>query len=435
MKSVLILAYDFPPYHSIAAQRPGSWFRYFRDMGIEPVVITRHWDSVYKSHIDCFKSSLQQNVTEENTDNGIILRVPYRENLRDKILIQFGDNRLVWLRKILSLIYRILRFHFSFFDSTAPIFDAAKAYLSKNKCDVIIATGEPFILFKYGHLLSKTFDIPWIADYRDGWTTPVIQKKTNFFEGILNAHERKLEKKYISNTIFVTTASPSYQNALEQLKSGKKIEVIFNGFDDETFDSLPLPFQKNQQFEIAYAGILYPHQKLEMFLRGLKMFITDSGAENVKVIFYGARFYPDQEKRIFSFDDDLKPFLETTGRMSYQDVMQRLQKANVLLLLSSSGISWLNAKIFDYLSLKKIILLVQNDHGILKQILDECYAGQSFEDSDEVSKFLLRLYQEFSRTGKVMSHTKGYQKYSRRNQSKILVDLIRNNLQNLSSDS
>ena len=73
------------------------------------------------------------------------------------------------------------------FDVKREIYLKAKELCRKKSFDLILVTGEPFILFKYGHKISKEFGIPWIADYRDVWTTLKFQKyysmdnKSNYF--------------------------------------------------------------------------------------------------------------------------------------------------------------------------------------------------------------------------------------------------------------
>ena len=40
---VLIFAHDFPPLTSIGAMRPESWFNYFKEFGLHPIIVTRNW--------------------------------------------------------------------------------------------------------------------------------------------------------------------------------------------------------------------------------------------------------------------------------------------------------------------------------------------------------------------------------------------------------
>ncbi len=71
---VLILAYDFPPLVRVGGFRPYSWFRYFHEFGIEPVVITRQWENRYGDDRDYVAPSASDDVIVEQDGHGTIVR-------------------------------------------------------------------------------------------------------------------------------------------------------------------------------------------------------------------------------------------------------------------------------------------------------------------------------------------------------------------------
>jgi hypothetical protein len=72
---------------------------------------------------------------------------------------------------MLTAYYSIAQYFTFMGDNRAGIYHAASEQLQKHTCHAIIATGEPFVLFRYAKKLSERFNIPWVADYRDGWST------------------------------------------------------------------------------------------------------------------------------------------------------------------------------------------------------------------------------------------------------------------------
>ena len=90
MKKVLILAYDFPPHNTIGGQRPYSWYLYFKELGIEPIIVTRHWDIDINGPEDCYLPSLNRNVTVEKSELGTIIRAPFTPLQRDRLIGQTG---------------------------------------------------------------------------------------------------------------------------------------------------------------------------------------------------------------------------------------------------------------------------------------------------------------------------------------------------------
>jgi hypothetical protein len=61
MKKILILAYDFPPYVSVGGLRPYNWYRYLKEFGIEPIVVTRQWSNTHGNHLDYIAPSEDKN--------------------------------------------------------------------------------------------------------------------------------------------------------------------------------------------------------------------------------------------------------------------------------------------------------------------------------------------------------------------------------------
>lgn len=425
MKKVLILAYDFPPYNSIGAQRPASWLKYFHEFGYYPIVITRHWNEDVKNPVDYIKPSSIQKITDNADARGRVIRVPYRPNIRDKHILKHGLDEFQLIRKALSLFYMVAPFYTFAFDSTAEIYRQAEKIIAEEDIKVVIPCAEPFILFRYAHLLSVKYGIRWIADYRDLWSTdnsdftnPLLNKL------ILRKLFYKLERKTLNNASFITTASPSYQRNLQKMFPYKRCYTLFNGYDNETFDKLERRQQNSDVFTIAYAGTIYENQNLELFLDGFKKFLHIESDAKINLTFYGLDFYPKQKQRLLSYNPELNKYINTTPRLSYYETILKMQEANILLLLSRKYWDKLAGKIFDYLALERKIILAENDRGILENLMDECDGGVKCNTPADVSSYLVSFYQEFLRNGMVEHRSTGFKKYSRKLQTKELCNLI-----------
>ncbi|UZR92542.1 glycosyltransferase [Chondrinema litorale] len=421
MKTILILAYDFPPFNSIGAQRPASWFKYLKKYGWSPIVVTRHWDDAIKNSVDYIKPSKERSTTKQNRKEGELIQAPFNPNIRDRWILKYGLDEKVIQRKVLTLGHQFVKFSHPKTDSSYSIYQAADDFLRSNKVDVILATGEPFILFKYAALLSKKYKTPWIADYRDCWTNNPSLKGAGKMDRWLNEkHFRKIEKKLIESCKLITTAAPSYKNDIALLHPKKNIEVVLNGYDVKEQSAIVKP--DSNKFTISYAGIIYPHQKLETFLDGLKLFLNEM--QDVEVYFYGLKFYPEMVERVRQSIAEKLDSITFTERIPYEEIHTKLKESHLLLLLSAKNMNWLNAKIFDYLQANRKILLVENDNGILNQIIEECNAGITADTPEEVANVLEKYYVEFKNTGEVKQQTINYEQYSRENQAKHLASLL-----------
>ncbi|MCW5908125.1 MAG: glycosyltransferase [Chitinophagales bacterium] len=429
MKKALILAYDFPPLISIGAQRPYSWYKYLPDEGLKITVVTRHWEAAINSSEDYIKPTASNVVCEENRGRKII-RVPYYPNLRDRLLLKYGAEKLVWLRKILSLFYSVFEHLLFLFDAKSNIYFEAEKELGSSKYDLIIATGEPFVLFRYGSLLAEKFNLPWVADYRDGWTTNQGNYRLNMLQKIQLAFFKTRERKYISTALVVTTASPDYAKSLAENFVNKNIEVIYNGFDETVFEkAAEKTFDKNV-FYITYAGTIYEHQNLEMFLEGVERFVAHYSIphSSFQVRFFGIDGQAVAKKRIQKFES-LKPYISFHPRIAYAEIPTLLRQSHILLLLSSPGADWLNAKIFDYLAAERCILLVQNDKGILEKMIKDNTAGYAADSVDDVKNILNTQFENF-KSGKNFSGSAAntYRMFSRKAQAVRFAELIKSTI-------
>ncbi len=412
MKKVLVLAYDFPPKISIGAQRPYSWYKYFNEFGLYPVVVTRCWSEEAPGEIS---SELpNEEMPEALSSVGKVIRADYRVNVRDKMLIKYGENGFSLIRRMFTLFYSILSFYSFKFDSTSSIFDEANEYLKNNKVDYILATGEPFILFRYASVLSKKHKIPWVADYRDCWTVDKLRNSTQIARILNSVFFKGLEKKYLSTVSFVTTASPSYKTKLSKLTS-KKVKVIYNGYFEELHQESEV--ERVERFTISYAGTIYDYQPIELFMESL---YDLDGKYEVDVNFYGVSRDKKEYLSKYSFDSiNINVF----DKMPQNELIKKVKRSNMCLLLAHPIDVRLAAKVFDYLPLNIPILLVVDDEGILSSIVKETKSGISCRNKTDVTDAIKLTYSNWSEKI-IPDKSENYEKYSRRNQAKELANML-----------
>ena len=66
---------------------------------------------------------------------------------------------------------------------------------------------------------------------------------------------------------------------------------------------------------IGYAGTIYPYNRVEDFLEGLKLFVTMNPNANFKLMLFGIQSQESQLKRIEDYDSILTPYIESTPRL------------------------------------------------------------------------------------------------------------------------
>ena len=440
MKKVLILAYDFPPYVSVGGLRPYNWYLYLRECGVEPIVITRQWANDYGNNLDYVAPGKSNETIVESSDKGTILRTPYIPNFANRLLLKHGEKKYAFLRRLVSAFYEFTEFMFPM-GPKIQLFLEAKKYLKTNKVDAIIATGNPFVLFKYAHKLSKLYSIPWIADYRDPWTQDPKRSKNI----ILKTWDSFLEKKYVSHADSVITVSDFFKRQISTGLKGQKFHIISNGFDPEVLNVVKEIKQNDKELSIGFAGTIVEWSPIESFLRVINQYIIEHPDKPIRINFYGINTELKVRQLIDNKFTHLKKILTIYPKLNNDELVRLLATNNLLLLFNYY--SFTGTKIYDYLALKrKILLCYTNDKEAMElkskfyyidngedmngnvqaDLINSTRSGIIVEDAMHLSKIIDENYAEFILNKHIKCNSINVENYSRKVQVQLLSDVIKN---------
>ena len=405
MKKIIILAYDFPPLNSIGAQRPYSWYKYFKNYGLYPIIVTRNWNDNSSKLI------------HTKDKYGEIYYSPYKENIRDRIINKYGTNRYKFFRKLISFSIQVSQYFTNIIDPKYTISKTANSIINNEKIDYIIATGEPFILFKYASNLSVKYKIPWFADYRDGWTINYKIEYSSLLNKLINKYYLKyFEKKYSKKALNIFTVSEDLQIKISQLLK-RNVQLVSNGFLQEYFVSKKK--QNNSTFNIIYTGTIYPYQRIDIFLKGFKKFISEND-KKINLSFYGS--FDKTPKSIT--DLGLEKYVTIHSRVPQTEIVDKMKEANLLLLLAGNLKDGSAVKVYDYLAVKRKILLSINDNGTLEKIINNTNSGIICNNEIDVYESLKNCYNEWILKGYVECNTRNISAYDRNYQANLLSKYI-----------
>lgn len=417
-KKVLILCNDFPPVNSIGADRPYSWYKYFHEFNLYPIVITKNWQSNGSTRF--FKISKERKI--EFTDFGCIIRTSkvrtpslwFQEKFKTKIS---------FIRRGLSLIEKLLSFYILRFDQHKGIYKEACRYLNKNN-DVyaIITTGEPFVLFKHGHRIKKQFGARWIADYRDGW---YLNHVTILNKGILSrfmrSWEYRVEKKITGDANMVVTVDPEMASRLETL-IGKKVEVVYNGFWEYytyTIDN-SIEFLEKTKTIINHTGTLTSGQQLELLMDTLFDLYKEGEIKEGDVEFnlIGLEYFGDQMKRLVPYKEIVNKIVFTTPRLPKKEAIRRNLEADYLINFTDPNLSAIYAKTYDYIACQKPILVIPSDNGLLSDLISKNNLGLVLNTREDIKALIINKSVKYNPKKENTSF------FTRKNQTKIITNLI-----------
>src|SRR6185295_8873739 len=175
--------------------------------------------------------------------------------------------------------------------------------------------------------LKRRARIPWVADFRDEWTTnPYLADRYP-----TAWHRRKnqaLERATLATADRVTCVSEPWLRALHAQAPGEpwdKFRVHPNGYDAEHFPGAAPPHP--DRFRIVYAGSFYGHRSPGTFLEGVRRAVASGAipAAEIEVLFVGQTGEPPA-------DATLPPgVLRTEPQRPYFESLRLLQDAAALL--------------------------------------------------------------------------------------------------------
>lgn len=439
LKRVLILAYDFPPYVSVGGLRPFNWYKYLNEFGVYPFVITRQWENNHGNFLDYISESESKNSIIENDEKGTLIRSPYKPNVSNRLLIAHGENRYKVIRKSITAFFEFGQF-VSKIGPKVELYHAAKEFLKENKVDAIIATGDPFVLFSYAAALSKEFDIPWIADYRDPWSHNKSYNN-NFF---LKSWNRHFERKIVSKASQIITVSEFLKVTIEDLIKGSPIHILPNGYDPDVIDQIADIEQSAEIMQIAFVGTIYNWHPIRSFLKVFNQFISQNENAKIRLNLFGINISAEIENLIQTEFKGLKKFVFITPKIPNDVLLKELAKNNVMLLFNYY--SFMGTKIFDYIGIRrKILMCYSNDIDTLKlkdkyytieeienvshhlqvDLIEETNSGIVAENETKLLPILNELYAEFLAKGKIECNSINVENYSRKIQVKKLADIVK----------
>jgi len=240
-------------------------------------------------------------------------------------------------------------------------------------------------LIRFGH------GTPWIADYKDAWTTSTfVNTVNNPIKKLLNFYDKYFEKKWVYSASFVTASSDPIGERVSKLVNVSQ-KAIYNGYDPEDFESIN---STTQHFQISYIGTLYDGQNIEIIIDAFKKFIEQLNP-NCTLLFPGIEIDKIQHQRITELLHGYEKYYTTTGRIERKEILNIEKESHILLHIACSGYEGIVAsKIYEYIGANRKILVVPGDNSTIDKIVTESKAGVILNNIQDTFEFLCNEYEQ-----------------------------------------
>jgi glycosyltransferase involved in cell wall biosynthesis len=416
----LIITYYWPPAGGSGVQRWLYFVKYLRDFGVEPIIFTvKHpnypiEDNSLTTLIPKDVETIKQEIWEPNNilgkkkkkSAGFLSQNPsFTQRIMQYIRANYfiPDARKFWIK---PSVKRILN------------------YVENNKIDWIITTGPPHSVHLIGKEIKNITGINWLADFRDPWTDIDYFHQLPLTKNSLQKH-LNLERLVLKAADIVTVVGLSMAKKYRQINANTY--VITNGYDGKPAERNTL---QSKKFLLTHLGLLNADRNPHIFWEVIQeLTLENSGfSNNLKIKLVGK--IADEVKRSIK-KHQLEKYIDIIEYLPHNEVFKELISSQVLLLFindvpSAKGI--LTGKVFEYLRARRPILTIGPKDGDLKPIFKETKSGVivDFKDKIALKKQVLLYFNQY-KTNQLSVKSENIESYQRKNLTKQLVKLLKNN--------
>lgn len=421
---VLIITYYWPPAGGPGVQRWLKFVKYLPEFNIEPIIYIPE-NPKYPL--------LDTSLNSEVSDDLIILKQPIKEPY--KLAGLFSEKAsnsiskgIIPVQRKQSLIQKLLLYiRGNFFIPDArigwvkPSVQFLSDYIAENNIETIITTGPPHSLHLIGLKLKERLGVEWLADFRDPWTTIGYHKKLKLSKASKEKH-KALEKEVLNSADKIIVTSHITKTEFESL-TNKPISVITNGYDNETVGAVSLDIK----FTLSHIGSLLSERNPEVLWQVLRDLIVELNG-----------FKDDFQLNFIGFVSDniieslkkyhLTNYVNNIGYVSHNEAIVFQKQSQILLLIeinSEDTRCIIPGKLFEYMVSNRPIISMGPEGSDVEKIIKETNTGNYFYygDYDLLKTTIINHYKAYKNNA-LQSHAIGLQKYSRKNLTKHLVELL-----------
>lgn len=410
-KRVMLITSVFPPSWGAGVHRVSKFYKYLPAFGYLPIVLTTNEDSY----------GVIDRSTDYSFDKERIIRlsvINWRTFSKKTGIIMTNDD---WTLKGPGVgkksrygVARLLRSIYTLFsipDDRMLWIPMAiiKGYwmLRKHRVKLLYSTSPHHSCHMVALFLNWITGIPWISDFRDPWVGNPFSSGQFRFHRVV---EKFLERQIVRYSAKVISVSEPITQELKKRYPevpSRKFDVLPNSFDPDDFVGLEVSSKDTpSKFNISHAGTFYGNRSPGSFLKALTRLLEQrpDWKDHLEVSFIGSM---PQNREDLMLLHSLRDVVKFIPYLSYKDMLKFLKRSTILLLIPGPGKGTVTGKVFDYLALRKPILLLSQGNTELENILKKTRNGTivQYGDIEKIAECLILFLKEFFGSGTVKMET------------------------------
>lgn len=426
MKKVLIISYYWPPAGGVGVHRCLKFAKYLRDFGWEPVVYTAknaQYPVLDYSNIEEVPQGLEVLKNRIWEPYNLFRKISGRKPsdsanptyVRDKKL-SLIDKFSIWLRG--NMFIPDARCFW-----IRPSVRFLSDYLENHRIDAILTDGPPHTNTRIGYLISKKFNLPWLADFQDPWTQVDYYSMLKIGR-MANGLHRKMEKQVFEQAKKITIASPTWAEDLKAI-GAENVSTIFWGYDETDFEEKQV--SESRDFSVVHAGLLGFDRSPEIFLKVLSDLKDEipGFAEKLRLDFAGQVDYSVKE---IIKQNGLSSNFNEYGYVSRSKAIELTRQGSILLMplnKAANAKGRIPGKLFECIRARRPILCLGIEGSDVSKIIKKTKSGISlqYDDYEQIKHFVSEQFKLFLSNKNILPDG-NYREYDVKNQVEHIAEYL-----------
>ena len=432
-KNALLIAYYYPPCGMGGVQRAVKLTKYLPQFGWDVTVLTVRDIMYYQKDNSLLDDIPGSDI--QRTGSLDPLRLAYIFTHKKNRGLSQGNNSFLSKRtSLFQKLYRFIDRYVCIPDSKILWFPFAVyrgiRIIKQKNIQAIISTAPPFSTHIIALCLSKIGNIPWIADFRDGWTNSHLYTP----KGIYYTINTFLEKMVLKNARKVTCYGEPLVSYFSVKQYVKKCICLYNGFDEEDFTD----FSRNESdhFIITYMGTISKWTDPSIFFPAItKAVNSDREFKNKLKIEIIGNIMDSHCVKSREWTP-LASHISYIGYLPHKDALKRLSASQMLLFPITNDPEGcvVTSKVFEYIA-SGVPIMAHIPSDEVRSIVSG-YCNEYFllkDDNNNAKEYILKLYYRWRKLQKngfnrdnmgLANHFKSIQIYSRKHQAQMVAVVL-----------
>lgn len=417
MHKVLFIAHQFPPIASSGSFRPAKFVKYLPQYNWQPFVITI---------VPNLNYTIDDSLNKDLPDDLQTIRIhapfpcprdhflnwlkrwrflglgekPRKGSASTQENLSIFARTIIIIQKLIILPLSLVQYPpiDRWLYWSLRIIPVARKIIKENDVKLIYTTSPPFSPLITGLILKTITGVPWVADFRDPWTTEKLRYGTTGWRLIVN---RFIERHTLRGANSVIGVTPNWVEDLQRLADlpeiSDKFYLITNGYDETDFSNQTLPdLESETKVKLSYIGSMY-QGGIEILLNALSQ-IDQSALSKLRFEIIGYMHPSDLEK--LNHANHLGNISYQPQRISHEKSLLVMRNSHVLLL--TLPFEYYPGKVFEYMRVGRPVLAI-SEYDPITNLINQSGIGcvVNSNDTDNLTKTLEQIafdYEGFNRS-------------------------------------